>query len=114
MDTIIGIDLGTTNSAVAYMRNGESVIVPNLEGDALTPSGVAFVDFPMDHLFGEAHDRSEPGALSELAPSPPADGAALDRAAALLAGARRPVIMAGGRHSTTGANYFSPCREAFW
>ena len=59
------------------------------------PSGVGFVDFPMDHLFGEAHDRSEPGALTELAPAPAADGAALDRAVALLSGAERPVIMAG-------------------
>jgi len=42
MGPIIGIDLGTTNSAVAYMKDGESVIVPNMEGDALTPSVVAF------------------------------------------------------------------------
>lgn len=59
------------------------------------PSGVAFVDFPMDHVFGEAHDRGEPGALSELAPAPPADGAEVERAMALLAAAQRPVIMAG-------------------
>jgi acetolactate synthase-1/2/3 large subunit len=59
------------------------------------PSGVAFVDFPMDHVFGEAHDRGEPGALSELAPAPPADGAEVERARALLAAAQRPVIMAG-------------------
>ena len=59
------------------------------------PSGVAFVDFPMDHVFGEAHDRGEPGALSELAPAPPADGAEVERAIALLAAAQRPVIMAG-------------------
>ncbi len=59
------------------------------------PSGVAFVDFPMDHVFGEAHDRGEPGALSELAPAPPADGAEVDRAVTLLGGAQRPVIMAG-------------------
>ena len=59
------------------------------------PSGVAFVDFPMDHVFGEAHDRGEPGALRELAPAPPADGAEVERAVALLAAAHRPVIMAG-------------------
>jgi len=59
------------------------------------PSGVAFVDFPMDYLFGEAHDRSEPGALSELTPPPQADGSAIDRAVELLSGAQRPVIMAG-------------------
>ncbi len=59
------------------------------------PSGVGFVDFPMDRVFGEVHDRGEPGALTEPAPAPPADGAALQRAVDLLAGARRPVIMAG-------------------
>ncbi len=60
-----------------------------------TPSGVGFVDFPMDHLFAEAVDRGEPGALTELPTGPRADGAALDRAVALLSRARRPVIMAG-------------------
>lgn len=59
------------------------------------PSGVAFVDFPMDHLFGEAHDRDEPGALTELPALPPPDGLELQRAVELLAGAQRPVIMAG-------------------
>ena len=44
MGPIIGIDLGTTNSAVAYLKDGHPVIVPNLEGDALTPSVVAFTD----------------------------------------------------------------------
>lgn len=59
------------------------------------PSGVGFVDFPMDYVFGPAHDRGEPGALTELAPLPPAHGDALDRAIALLKNAQRPVIMAG-------------------
>ncbi|GFG48825.1 acetolactate synthase [Mycolicibacterium agri] len=59
------------------------------------PTGVAFVDFPMDHVFSEAHDSSAPGALAEVPPPAPADGAALDVAAGLLAGAQRPVIMAG-------------------
>ena len=59
------------------------------------PSGVGFVDFPMDHVFGEAHDRGEPGALTERIPGPAADGAALQRAIDLLAAAHRPVIMAG-------------------
>ena len=42
MALIVGIDLGTTNSVVAYMTGGQPVIVPNLEGDVLTPSVVAF------------------------------------------------------------------------
>ncbi len=59
------------------------------------PSGVAFVDFPMDHVFSEAHDPGLPGALSDVPAASNADGATLDRAADLLAGAARPVIMAG-------------------
>ena len=59
------------------------------------PSGVGFVDFPMDYVFGEAHDRGEPGALTDLPRQPPADGAEIDRAVALLSSAARPVIMAG-------------------
>ena len=59
------------------------------------PSGVAFIDFPMDHVFSVADDDGRPGALTDLAALPPADGDALDRAATLLAAAQRPVIMAG-------------------
>ena len=32
-----------------------------------TPTGVAFVDFPMDHVFGEADDAGDPGALGGTA-----------------------------------------------
>ena len=42
MGPIIGIDLGTTNSVAAYMEDGHPAIIPNLEGEALTPSVVAF------------------------------------------------------------------------
>jgi molecular chaperone HscC len=41
---IIGIDLGTTNSAVGIWRDGEAVLVPNALGDLLTPSAVAIGD----------------------------------------------------------------------
>lgn len=40
MSKIIGIDLGTTNSVVAVMQGGESVVIPNQEGARTTPSVV--------------------------------------------------------------------------
>jgi len=39
---IIGIDLGTTNSVVAFMEGGQSKVIPNKEGNNTTPSMVAF------------------------------------------------------------------------
>jgi acetolactate synthase-1/2/3 large subunit len=64
-------------------------------GAAGGSTGVAFLDFPMDHVFGEAHDPGGPGALAEAPAVVSPDGTALDNAVRLFGEARRPVIMAG-------------------
>ena len=44
MSKIIGIDLGTTNSVMAYMEGGKPNVIPNTQGGRLTPSVVAIGD----------------------------------------------------------------------
>ncbi|MBN1945067.1 MAG: molecular chaperone DnaK [Bradymonadales bacterium] len=44
MGRIIGIDLGTTNSVVSALENGEAVVLPNREGSRITPSMVGFAE----------------------------------------------------------------------
>ncbi|MBK5230257.1 MAG: hypothetical protein JJE27_03695, partial [Thermoleophilia bacterium] len=59
------------------------------------PGGPAFLDLPMDLVFMEGAISQEPFAECDPTLLDPADGSLVDRAAALLAGAERPVVMAG-------------------
>lgn len=58
MSKVIGIDLGTTNSCVAVMENGEPVVIPNSEGGRTTPSVVGFTSSG-ERVVGEAARRQQ-------------------------------------------------------
>jgi acetolactate synthase-1/2/3 large subunit len=63
---------------------------------ALTPhSGPTFLDFPLDQVFMEAVEPNPPAGLPQPSRGPGAATAAIERAAALLREAERPVVMAG-------------------
>ncbi len=56
MSKIIGIDLGTTNSCVAFMEGGDPTVITNIEGNRTTPSVVAFTK-DGERLVGETAKR---------------------------------------------------------
>lgn len=56
MSKVIGIDLGTTNSCVAFMEGNEAVVIPNAEGGRTTPSVIGFSKTE-ERLVGEAAKR---------------------------------------------------------
>ncbi len=57
MGKIIGIDLGTTNSAMAVMEGGEPTIIPNAEGNRTTPSIVAVNPKSGERMVGQVAKR---------------------------------------------------------
>ncbi len=84
----------TAASAAAVLRAAAA--------DALTaPHGPVSVEWPIDLQYA----RQAPGAFAPVAPrpAPVADGEALDRAAALIAAARRPLLWVGGGGRGAGA-----------
>src|SRR6266567_2832446 len=56
MGKIIGIDLGTTNSAIAYMIAGKPEVIANAEGNRTTPSVVA-INKKGERLVGQVAQR---------------------------------------------------------
>lgn len=57
---VVGIDLGTTNSAVAAMEGGKPTVITNAEGARTTPSVVAFTKNG-DRLVGQVGSCQVPG-----------------------------------------------------
>ncbi len=56
MAKVVGIDLGTTNSAIAYMEGGSPTIIPNAEGGRITPSVVTITE-DGEQIVGEIAKR---------------------------------------------------------
>src|SRR4051794_25407165 len=88
--------------------------IPALMDEALhatlePPTGPAFLDFPLDQVFMESGvDADAPASVPDPVAAAAADSGAIDRAAELLRGAHRPVVMAGtglywghGEHALT-------------
>jgi len=57
MSKVIGIDLGTTNSCVSTIENGEAIVIPNAEGARTTPSVVAFAKSDGERMIGVTAKR---------------------------------------------------------
>jgi acetolactate synthase I/II/III large subunit len=80
---------------------GSTAEIPGLVDDAFAAAcaphgGPAFVDFPLDYVFMEAPEPpTGPAGENSVASERGAAGEAIERAAELLRGAERPVIMAG-------------------
>ncbi len=58
MPNYIGIDLGTTNSVMATVVNGRPVIIPNAEGERVTPSVIFFNQDDRKFIVGSAAKRN--------------------------------------------------------
>ena len=71
MGRAIGIDLGTTNSCVAFLDGAQAVVIPNSEGSRTTPSVVAFTPSG-ERLVGQIAKRQAAGAEhAPVFPRPP-------------------------------------------
>jgi acetolactate synthase-1/2/3 large subunit len=83
-------------AATAQETDEIPALVDQAMRTALMPhGGPTFLDFPLDHVFGEADAPQPAPALPEPWRDPGAEAREIERAAALLRDAERPVIMAG-------------------
>lgn len=57
MKIILGIDFGTTNSAVSYYNGNDFIVIPNNEGNMISPSVLYFDPDSLDILFGDTAAR---------------------------------------------------------
>jgi Fe-S protein assembly chaperone HscA len=57
MSTVVGIDLGTTNSLVAYVKDGVPIVIRDKSGDGLVPSVVSVAENGAVHVGREAQRR---------------------------------------------------------
>jgi acetolactate synthase I/II/III large subunit len=86
-----------TRSAQTAFETAEigELIDESLAAALRPPTGPAFLDLPLDVVFMEAEESGELGELPSAAKLEPAPADAIEEVASLLAGAERPVIMAG-------------------
>ena len=57
MSKVVGIDLGTTNSLVAYVKDGVPLVIRDATGDGLVPSTVSVADDGTVYVGREAQRR---------------------------------------------------------
>lgn len=65
MGRIVGIDLGTTTSAISYLKNGKPEIIPNIEGKRTTDSVVG-IDKYENIIIGELAKRMIGNKIEEV------------------------------------------------
>ena len=58
MSKVVGIDLGTTNSCIAIMEDGNTIVIPNAEGARTTPS-VVYFDKSGERIVGQLAKRQQ-------------------------------------------------------
>ena len=80
MGRIIGIDLGTTNSAIAVMEGGEPTVIPSAEGGRTVPSVVAFSK-QGERLVGQIAKRQALSLIHISEPTRPSPGSRMPASA---------------------------------